>query len=142
MFLRKTAATTVGLNTEAQKSLDKQHARSARARNIIKELGKDRYIKLTPGMQVLLGTGLTGGALLNWNDRPLLGALRGAGTMGGLIGGYKGSRVLADKLMEATRLSEFDDTSKDMIRTGMGFGGSILGALLANKIIRKTTEKE
>ena len=138
MFLRKTAATTVGLNTEQEKD---RARRVARARNILTELGKDRYIRVTPGMQFLLGTGLAG-ALFNWNDRPLLGALRGAGTMGGLVGGYKGSRYLADKLMESTRLSEFDGTSKDMIRTGMGLGGSVLGALLANKIIRKTTENE
>lgn len=136
MYLKKLAATTVGLNDEP----DANPLVKARSKNVIEELGKERTIRLSPRTQLLLGSGLLGGALLNWNDRPLLGAIRGVGTTGGLIGGYKGSHYLADKLMETKYLSDFDNTSKNMIRTGMGIGGSILGALLANKLIRETTE--
>lgn len=130
MYLCKLASSNVPTNKDD----------SAKGKSIFKELKKTRYIPLTPELQWMLGGGAALGGLLNANDRPLLGAIRGAGSGFGFVGGKKGGHKLADYLLSQGSLNGFDDTSKAVIRSGIGLGGGVLGAILANNFIKRTTE--
>lgn len=130
MYLCKLASSNVPTNK----------ADSEKVRNIFRELTKTRYIPLTPGMQWMLGGGAALGGLFNANDRPLLGAIRGAGTGLGFVGGKKGGDKLSNYLLNQGALSNFDDTSKTVIRGSLGLGGGVLGAILSNNFIKRTTE--
>lgn len=130
MYLCKLASSNVPTNKDD----------STKVRNIFRELTKTRHIPLTPELQWMLGGGAALGGLLNANDRPLLGAIRGAGTGLGFVGGKKGGDKLSNYLLSQGSLNGFDDTSKAVIRGSMGLGGGILGAILANNFIKRTTE--
>ena len=130
MYLCKLASSNVPTNKEDYEKV----------RNIFHELTKTRYIPLTPGMQWTLGGGAALGGLFNANDRPLLGAIRGAGTGLGFIGGKKGGDKLSNYLLNQGALKDFDDTSKVALRAGIGLGSGVLGAILANNFIKRTTE--
>lgn len=130
MYLCKLASSNVPTNKEDYEKV----------RNIFHELTKTRYIPLTPGMQWTLGGGAALGGLFNANDRPLLGAIRGAGTGLGFIGGKKGGDKLSNYLLNQGALNNFDDTSKTVLRAGIGLGSGVLGAILANNFIKRTTE--
>ena len=130
MYLCKLASSNVPTNKEDYEKV----------RNIFHELTKTRYIPLTPGMHWTLGGGAALGGLFNANDRPLLGAIRGAGTGLGFIGGKKGGDKLSNYLLNQGALKDFDDTSKVALRAGIGLGSGVLGAILANNFIKRTTE--
>lgn len=130
MYLCKLASSNVPTNKDD----------SSKGKSIFKELKKTRYIPLTPEMQWMLGGSAIAGGLLNAKDRPLLGAIRGAGTGLGFVGGKTGGYKLADYLLNQGALNDFDDTSKTLLRRGIGISGGILGAILANNLIKKTTE--
>ena len=130
MYLCKLASSNVPTNKD----------NSAKVKNIFKELTKTRHIPLTPGMQWMLGGGAALGGLFNAGDRPLLGAIRGAGTGLGFVGGKKGGDKLTEYLLRQGALNDFDDTSKTVLRAGIGLGSGVLGAILANNFIKRTTE--
>lgn len=130
MYLCKLASSNVPTNKD----------NSANVKNIFKELTKTRHIPLTPGMQWMLGGGAALGGLFNAGDRPLLGAIRGAGTGLGFVGGKKGGDKLTEYLLRQGALNDFDDTSKTVLRAGIGLGSGVLGAILANNFIKRTTE--
>lgn len=109
-------------------------------RNVFDELFKSHDITISPTAHTMLGGGAILGTLINAKDRPLLGAIRGMGTGAGAWGGWEGGGALADLLMQANKFDDFEDSSKRLISGGMKLSGSILGSILANRLIKATTE--
>lgn len=131
MILQKKAYAVTNVSTNEEK---------APTSSLLDLLLKKRTITLSPTTQHVLGLGALAGLLLNAGDKPLLGTLRGMGTAGGAVGGYKGGDALTDLLVENGKLDDMNDISRASIRLGLRGGGALLGGILANKFIRETTE--
>jgi hypothetical protein len=137
MILQKRAyAVTNVTNTETDKeSLDNKEEKT-----LLDLLNKKRAIELKPSTQHTLGLGALAGLILNASDKPLLGAIRGLGTAGGALGGYRGGDALTDLLVNGGKLDDMSDVSRASIRLGLRGGGALLGGILAHKFIKDTTE--
>lgn len=129
MFLKKFASTNVPVN-----DIRNPHASW-------EDFKKPSVLTISPMAKLLLGGGALAGALLNPSS-PVGGAISGAGTAGGYIGGKKLGTYLADKLIASNVFKNFSDSDNKKLKFGMGLGGSILSAIAMHKLLSPNTSRE
>ena len=129
MFLKKLASTNVPVN-------DIGNAYAS-----WEDLKKPTTVTIAPMAKLLLGGGALAGALLN-PASPIGGAISGAGTAGGYIGGKKLGTYLADKLIAANVFKNLSDDGAKKLKFGMGLGGSILSAIAMHKLLSPNNTRE
>jgi hypothetical protein len=129
MFLKKLASTNVPVN-----DIGNAHASW-------EDFKKPSTVIIEPMTKLLLGAGALGGALLNPSS-PVGGAISGAGTAGGYVGGKKLGKYLADKLIAANVFKNLSDSDAKKLKFGMGLGGSILSAIAMHKLLSPNTSRE
>lgn len=68
------------------------------------------------------------GAYARRNERPVSGAIQGAGASAGGYAGFKGGKLLADQLSQLSSVKEMDPNTQGLIRLAAIAAGTGLGA--------------